>query len=348
MKNVGVIEGFFGPSWPMEERKSYATFLSQHGGSFYIYAPKQDANLRRNWREDWSLEYLNQLKYLVQTFHSFNIRFGVGFSPFGIGTQLSKEDSLCLKTKVKILSDLNVDILGIFFDDMPTNDNLAHTQIETVKVVKECFSQKIIFCPSYYSTDPILDKVFGKRPDHYLETIGEEVPLDVSIVWTGPKVISPDIDSKHLNEITTIIKRKPFLWDNLYANDGPKNCKFLKMKFFEGRSMDILQHSEAIGLNMMNQPELSKVLFLSSRLVLNGEDPESALGLALDKLCTFEFKKFFLNYREQFLINGVDSFSSEKKMTLIDELKTFSDKAALEIIEWLEGRYVVGAECLTD
>ncbi len=348
MHQIGVIEGFFGPSWSMEERLSYASFLSQHGGTFYIYAPKEDSRLRRQWREEWDEEYLNKLKSLTNRFQSQNISFGVGFSPFGIGTELSNDDKNSLRKKMISLSEMNIDFLGLFFDDMPINDNLAQTQLQTVDVVQENFKKKIIFCPSYYSTDPILDKVFGPRPAHYLETIGRDLPKDVSIAWTGPKVISNEISVTHLTEVQDILKRKPFLWDNLYANDGPKNCKFLKFKFFEGRSKEILLSSDGIGLNMMNQPELSKYLFLSSKLVLDGEHPEKAFVEALRELVSKDFSNFILQHKDLFLTKGLDSLSSTERIGLIAHLKLFSEPAAQEIVDWLEGKYLVGTECLTD
>lgn len=349
MNTTGVIEGFFGPQWPQDARLSYAEFLSTVGGDFYIYAPKQDPYLRKKWRDQWTPEYLSHLKFLADTFHNSGIRFGVGFSPFGLGTVLSEEDAGFLKEKLEALQNLKIDLLGLFFDDMPVTENLAGTQVEALKVVQAHFKGQIVFCPSYYTPDPILDKVFGTRPPHYLEDIAKGVSQDVSLAWTGPKVISPEIDAQHLIETTELLKRKPFLWENLFANDGPRNCKFLKLKPFSGRSKESFLQTEAFGFNMMNQPELSKILYLSSRLVLvNGLEPEKAFTEALAQLCSPDFKTFILVHNESFVSKGLDQLSTEEKQLLLNELKRFSDKGAQEITDWLEGKYVVGSECLTD
>lgn len=349
MNYTGVIEGFFGPQWPLTSRLSYADFLSRAGGDFYIYAPKQDPYLRKKWREDWSSDYLSYLKNMKETFSQKNIRFGVGFTPFGLGTVLSQNDKIELLKKLALIESLKIDLLGLFFDDMPVNDNLADTQLETLKLVQEKFKGQIVFCPSYYTPDPILDKVFGQRPTNYIEDIGGGVPQTVSIAWTGPKVISPEISAEHLIETTAILKRKPFIWENLYANDGPRNCKFLKLRAFTGRTKETFENSEAFGFNMMNQPELSKILFLSSRLVLvNDMAPDDAFKEALAQLCSVDFASFILTHKEIFLTRGLDNFSLEEKKAFIGELRTFSDKGAGEIIDWLEGKYDVGTECLTD
>jgi len=348
MQKIGVIEGFFGPQWPEQDRLNYATFLSRFGGDFYIYAPKQDAFLRKAWRDQWPAEYLEKLKNLISTFHSQNVEFGVGFSPFGLGEALNQEDISHLRAKLKILSDLKIDMLGLFFDDMPITANLAATQLSVLNLVKNNFGGKIIFCPSFYSYDPILDKVFGQRPENYLEEIANGTPLNVSIAWTGPKVISPVIDVEHLREVNTLLKRKPFIWENFFANDGPRNCKFLKLKPLTGRDASTFTQVEAIGLNLMNQSELSKILFLSSKLVLEGETPELAFEKAITVLCSESLKNFLLKHSDDFLNKGLDNFSSDEKSCFIEELEAFPEASAKEISDWLTDKYTVGSECLTD
>lgn len=349
MQNLGVVEGFFGPEWPEADRKSYASFLAQNRGEFYIYAPKRDAHLRKEWRAPWSPSYTDFLTDLIATFHKCNVKFGLGFSPFGLGSDLSEADKRALKEKLQIMQKLGIDLLGLFFDDMPVTANLAQTQIETLNFVREHFPGKIIFCPSFYTPDPILDKVFGQRPEHYLDDIAVGVPTEVAIAWTGPKVISPTIDQAHLKEVTTLLKRSPFIWENLFANDGPRNCKFLKLRAFSGREAGVLELTEAFAFNLMNQPQLSKILFLASVYVLrNKMDSDVAFGAALEQLCSSTLKDFILAHKDAFLNQGLDQFDLEAKELWITELKGMEDQAAQEIIAWLEGKYLVGPECLTD
>lgn len=348
MKSIGVVEGFFGPAWPEEKRLSYAEFMSQYGGNFYIYAPKQDPYLRKAWREIWDEAYLQKLQGMKNHFKKFGIQFGVGFSPFGLGTTLTEEDKKHLENKLSILNRLGIDLLGLFFDDMPTNDHLAETQIEALAIIQKSFHQRIVFCPSYYTPDPILEKVFGKMPERYLEKIADGIPLNVSVAWTGPKVISPVIDREHLVGVTTLLKRKPFIWENLFANDGPKNCKFLKLKPFSGRSAEAFAETEAFGFNMMNQPELSKMTYLASKYVLEGEEAEISFEKAVRELSSAEFATFVLEHRLEFLEKGLDVLPEETKQNYIQQLSVMKDPGALEIKEWLQGKYVVGSECLTD
>lgn len=349
MRSIGIVEGFFGPEWPEAQRNSYSSFLSQVGGDFYIYAPKRDQNLRKGWRDPWSEHFTAKLKNLCDHFHQHSIKFGVGLSPMGLGNTLSDSDIVMLENKIHQLQELNLDILGLFFDDMPVTDNLASTQIAVMEVVQKVFKGKIIFCPSFYSPDPILDKVFGQRPVHYLEDIAAGIPASMAIAWTGPKVISSEIDRKHLGEVSRLLKRKPFIWENIFANDGPRNCKFLKLKPFTGREKDLLQDTEGMAFNLMNQPELSKILFLASVLVLkNNQEPTRAFEEAISQMCSPEFGNFVLNYQDTFLKDGLDQINEAQKKLWIDELNKFPDAGAGEISDWLQGKYLVGPECLTD
>lgn len=349
MKTIGVIEGFFGPAWPEVDRNSYAKFLAECGADFYIYAPKQDPHLRKGWREKWDDEYIQKMKELCEHFLSFKIDFGVGLSPFGLGKVFSNSDKELLQEKLEILNGLGIKILGLFFDDMPSDDDLAATQLAALALVQKSFLGKIIFCPTYYTFDPILEKVFGKKPEGYLEVIANQVPKNVSLAWTGPKVISPVIDKEHLLEVSELLKRKPFIWENLFANDGPRNCKFLKLRPFSGRDHESFIQTEAFGLNMMNQPELSKYVFLASKYVLEGEtNAEIAFERSLSELCSSELKEFILHHKDEFLNLGLDQISDEQKQVYISELNLMKDKGALEIAQWLQGLYQVGSECLTD
>ncbi len=345
---IGIVEGFFGPQWSKEARIDYASFLKNAGGDFYIYAPKQDGNLRKNWREDWSGEYLAYLKSLVDLYHQHGLQFGVALSPFGLDQKLDDKNREILTQKMKQLNDLGIDLLGVFFDDMHSYDLLAEVQIEVVSFLKTKFSKKIIFCPTYYTPDPILEKVFGKMPEGYLEKIAKGIPADVEIAWTGPKVISPEIGLDHLKEVESLLKRKPFIWENLFANDGPKNCKFLKLKAFDGREKGILEHTSGYAFNLMNQPYLSQISFLASKLVLEGSSPESAYHEALGELCSPLLVDFIHEHDEKFLKEGLDQLSSEQKDRFITILEEMYEPQAKDIRDWLRGDYLVGSECLTD
>jgi hypothetical protein len=211
------------------------------------------------------------------------------------------------------------------------------------------FPKGLIFCPSFYSYDPILDKVFGQRPAGYLEGLKDAIPQGVEICWSGPKVISDILDTKHLSEVSNLLGRQPFIWENFFANDGPRNCKFLKLRYLSGRDKGVTHLTSAVGFNLMNQPHLSQLLFLSAVLVIRDSfTPEDGFNESLRELCSPQLARFILDKRELFLEHGFDNISDEMRQELISHEGLDDSDIASEIRSWLLGEYIVGPECLTD
>ncbi len=193
--------------------------------------------------------------------------FGVGLSPFEIYSRWNEKTKELLREKVQKLEELDITYLGLFFDDMKGSPDLADRQLEIVNYVRGTTDKTLLFCPTYYSDDPLLDKIFGQRSPHYLRQMGT-LPADIQIFWTGSKVISKSISAEELKAVAGVLQRKPMIWDNYFANDGPKQCRFLKLKPLEGRSQDTLKSSSGWAFNLMNQPSLSEAVFASSVDVL--------------------------------------------------------------------------------
>lgn len=346
---LGLIEGFFGPAWPEQARLDFAPFLQKHGFAFYLYAPKADPFLRKKWRAPWSGEYKAKLAGYAKHFHAHGVQFGVGLSPFELHLLPKPEQKAALREKLDQLNEAGLDVLGLFFDDMPIHEGLAQAQLEAIEIVRAATKAKIIFCPAFYTPDPILEKVFGKRPETYWSDI-RSAPQDVEFAWTGPKVISEDIPVEHLIETTELLGRRPFLWDNLFANDGPRNCKFLKIRPPKGRTAAALQASNGWAWNPMNQAALSQLVMLASRqAVLDRTAPEFALAQAIQSMCTPGLAAFLMEHKQEMLELGLDKLDPAVKEGWRKELRAWhSEPVAKEIDQWLAGEFIVGAECLTD
>ncbi|HLA14484.1 MAG TPA: beta-N-acetylglucosaminidase domain-containing protein, partial [Gemmatimonadaceae bacterium] len=171
---LGVIEGFYGKPWTWEEREETIRFLAPHGFRFYIYAPKADPYLRRKWQEDHPAEIATRLSALSRACRGARVRFGAGISPFEAYTDFNAAAQGALARKLSFLDDIGIDDLAILFDDMRGDiPDLARLQVEMVHwALERTKASRIIVCPSYYSDDPILDRVFGARPTRYLEDLG--------------------------------------------------------------------------------------------------------------------------------------------------------------------------------
>ncbi len=340
---IGIVEGFFGPEWSWEARNHFCENLSSYGGDFYIYAPKRDSYLRKNWTQNHPTETWGEIKKLSLKCFQENIEFGIGLSPFEIHNKWNQQAKQKLHNKISHLSELNFNYLGLFFDDMKGSADLADIQIEIVEYIKTITNKTILFCPTYYSYDPILDKVFGQRAADYLEKIGT-LSRDIQIFWTGSKVIPNSISGNELGEVAQVLKRKPLIWDNYFANDGPKQCKFLKLKPLEGSSGTVLKSSAGWAFNLMNQPKLSELVFSASVRVLKyNENPMSAFDQVLLNAKDSKSLKTYMNNFVEVGLDGIDMKTKIEITSLLNEQGAFS-----EIRDWLKGKYSVGNECLTD
>ena len=229
---IGVIEGFYGRSWRWEDRWDYAGFFKEHGYRYYIYAPKGDPFLRRRWQEPWPAATAEKIAALAHHYRKMGVLFGIGLSPYEIYLNYGTEAKRQLAQKVEELNAMPYDCLCVLFDDMKGDiSNLARLQVDIVhQLAASSVASTLILCPTYYSYDPILTKVFGPMPEHYLDDLGRWLDPAIHLFWTGPHVISHEYPPSHLREVTERLQRQPFLWDNRLANDGARQSQFLHLR----------------------------------------------------------------------------------------------------------------------
>jgi len=351
---VGIIEGFYGEPWSWEEREEYAAFLKQHGFSFYIYAPKADTFMRKKWREPFPSDIESRLTSLSARCRAEGIEFGVGFSPYEIYlSPFNDAVKAQLKARIDLFNRIGVDKLGLLMDDMKGDSpELARRQIEIVNWAAERSTAKqIVFCPTYYSFDPVLEKLFGKKPEGYLEQLGREMDKKVRVFWTGELVCSKSYSEEHLKSTAELLGRKPFLWDNYPVNDGPRMCKFLHLRPMTGRPAAIQQWLSAHSVNPMNQPTLSKIPLLTLKFSYEqaaAYSPDQAFLKAAEMVTCKEMAVQLEKDLPAFMDRGLDQLNPEDRARLKDSYKPYlgsranwTDKAAREITDWLNDRYTV-------
>ena len=176
---LGVIEGFYGKPWGAGARRDMIDWLAQLGIHAYLYAPKADPWLRRNWRSAWPGEERAALTGLAQRADAVGLLFGVGLSPFGIYQSYGPAQKRALRDRIFAINDLGASLLAILFDDMPGDQpDLATTQAQVMADVAGWSSAKeLLLCPTYYSEDPVLDRFFGARPGRLSERSRRGTPV---------------------------------------------------------------------------------------------------------------------------------------------------------------------------
>jgi hyaluronoglucosaminidase len=263
---LGTIEGFYGRPWTWEERESTISYLAPHGYRFYLYAPKADVYLRRRWKDPHPPELADNLARLAARCRALGVRFGVGISPFEIFAEdFDGAAQEALQAKLRFADELGVEDLAILFDDMRGDmPDLAERQARIVDwAAGRTGASRIIVCPSYYTDDPVLDRVFGQRPAEYLERLGALLDPAIHVFWTGEEVVTREFSVTHLQRVAEQMGRKPFLWDNYPVNDGQRMSQYLHLRGFTGRPAAMADHVAAHGVNPALQAVLTRIPMLT-------------------------------------------------------------------------------------
>lgn len=346
---LGLIEGFYGRQWSWEERGDMAGFLGGSGFTHYIYAPKGDRCLRAAWRQPFSAQWLSDLERFGAQCRAAGLKWGLGLSPMGLQEQYSAGDREALARTLASLNDLGLDLLWLLFDDMRGDHaQLAENQCVVSADVARQFSGSLAVCPSYYSSDPVLDQVFGQRPDHYLPDLSRGLSQSVDILWTGEKVISDSLSPVDCASFAEQTGRKPLLWDNYPVNDGRVTSAHLHINAFTRRDPELKTCAAGHFVNPMNQSALSKLALSSLPGVYNdkGYDPDVARERAFESLPA-SLAALLRRDWALFQFQGLTAIDAETNARLRADYSVCNHPAAQEVVAWLAGDYQFDPDCLT-
>lgn len=345
---LGLIEGFFGRPWSWSDRHEAMRFLAPHGFTSYLYAPKADGRLRRNWHEPYPDDALAELAGFAAACRAAGVRFGVGFTPFELHLRPHDGWQVPMRAKLAQLREAGIDDLAILFDDMRGDvPDLAERQAAIVHFAAEqSRAERLLCCPSYYSDDIILDVAFGERPAFYLEELGRLLDPSIAIMWTGEEVVSREYSPGHLARVAEALGRKPFLWDNYPVNDGPRMSQHLHLRGFTGRPAAIAGQLAGHGINLALQPVLSRIPALTlAESYATGDGYE--YGAAFDRAAEVVLGPELAERVRRDLLTlqdrGLDRLA-ERRATLRERYAAFDHPAAREIVAWLDGRWDVTDE----
>lgn len=345
---LGIVEGYFGPPWSWAERRATMECLSEHGYRFFIYAPKADAFLRRCWREPYPNDTLSQLAAFAAACRAVKVRFGIGLSPYETYLNFDAQTRDMLAAKLAQLDSIGVDDLAILFDDMRGDlPDLAARQLEIVDfAAARTKASRIILCPSYYSDDPVLDRVFGARPPGYLQTLGRSLDASINLFWTGEEVCARAFSVGHLDAVAERLRRKPLLWDNYPVNDGVRMSQHLHLRAFTGRPAAIANRIAAHAINPALQPTLTRIPAITlTRSYAMGDDYRygEALKSAADLVLGSKLAKMIREDLIELQDTGLDRLG-ERTQALHQRYSAIDHAGAREVLKWLNGGYQTADE----
>lgn len=277
------------------------------------------------------------------------MRFGVGLSPYEAYRRFDDDCRRALLAKLRWLERLELDELAILFDDMRSDvSELARTQVDMMHWVRDHTQVDTLrVCPSYYSEDPVLDRVFGARPSDYLSTLGRSLDPAIEVFWTGEEVCSREVSPGHLKRIGDLLRRKPVLWDNYPVNDGDRMSRHLHLRAFTGRPAANAAHLAGHGINPALQPTLTAIpaLTLAESYRLG---PDYQYGRAFRQAAREVLGAELAQQVQADLLvledGGLARIGEEKRQALLRTYDGFDHPGAQEIMRWLMGEYQVTDE----
>ncbi|XP_037952799.1 protein O-GlcNAcase [Teleopsis dalmanni] len=250
----GVIEGFYGRPWTMEQRKDLFRKLKKWGMDSYVYAPKDDYKHRAYWRELYTVEEADHLSSLISAAKEHDVVFYYALSPGLDMTYSSQKEIQTLKRKLDQVSQFGCEAFALLFDDIEAELSKVDKEVfqtfgnAQVSVTNEVYTHlgnpKFFFCPTQYCSSRAIPTLHDSE---YLNTLGSKLNHDIDIMWTGNKVISKIITLESIQEITEILRRPPVIWDNLHANDYDQKRVFLGP--YSGRSPELIPHLRGVMTN---------------------------------------------------------------------------------------------------
>ncbi len=344
---TGVVEGFYGHPWGQQLRLDYADILCQLGLNSFLYAPKADPFLRRQWQNDWPAAEWRQLLELSRHYAAAGLRFGVGLSPFQLYAGYGVREQRRLQGKIERLNELEAPLLAVLFDDMPGDQaDLAGRQAEIVADIEHwTTASRLLVCPTYYSFDPVLERHFGPRPASYWAELGRLLPAGIDVFWTGNEVCSKSILARDVERARAALGRPLVLWDNYPVNDGALRSRHLYLEPLAQRPVGAADALRGHFCNPMIQGLCSVPALLGLARLYAGERaagddvPGAILGAAVWQ----QLQRDSTLFRDQ----GLDM--PEKRRSDLEALyRTLPGPAAVEVVRWLRGEDAFDPACLTD
>ncbi|WP_412030290.1 beta-N-acetylglucosaminidase domain-containing protein [Deinococcus yunweiensis] len=252
MKFLGVIEGFYGPPWTVAQRSRLFARMQAWGMETYLYAPKDDPWHRQRWREQYPPEHAQALADLTAVARQHGVRLVYALSP---GLDLdwnAPDDRRALTDKFAQVAALGVTDFALLFDDIPYSDDRAaqaRVQVQAAHEVMDALwpakpGGHFLFCPTEYCADRAVPTV---ATSPYLHELGTGLRPEIEIFWTGPQVVSPQIDVAGILEVNTALRRPVLLWDNLHASDYTLHR--LHLGPYAGRPLELRAHLSGILSN---------------------------------------------------------------------------------------------------
>ncbi|KAM3622768.1 uncharacterized protein V6R79_002877 [Siganus canaliculatus] len=251
----GVVEGFYGRPWTMAQRTELFKKEQKWALNTYLYAPKDDYKHRMYWRDLYSPEEAEQLIALISAAKKHDVEFIYAISPGLDITFSNPKEVAALERKLDQVKEFGCRSFSLLFDDIEAEmcpadkrafSSFAHAQVAITNAVYRHLGEPetFLFCPTDYCAAFCTPSV---SQSSYLHTVGDNLLPGIDILWTGPKVVSHKISVESIDEVSSVLKRAPVIWDNIHANDYDPQRLFLGP--YKDRSTELIPKLRGVLTN---------------------------------------------------------------------------------------------------
>lgn len=260
----GVVEGFYGRPWTVQQRHDMIAFIAGLGMNAYVYSPKDDPFTRRRWREPYPDDAAAELRELAAVAREAGIALWYGVSP-GLSMRYSEPaDVEAVHAKLAGVRELGLTDAALFLDDIPGRlqhpadraafPDLVTAQLHLVRQVEERLAARgegarFAVCPTDY---------WGHGDEPYIASLGTGLAAGTALFWTGRAICSPEITVAEAELFAGSAGRRPLYWDNFPVNDVAMTHE-LHIGPYLGRDAGLAESAAGIVANPMPLAEASKI-----------------------------------------------------------------------------------------
>jgi hypothetical protein len=235
----GVIEGFYGEPWSHEQRLRVLREIGSWGMNRYVYAPKDDLYHRRRWRDPYPDDEAQRLSELATAARSAGVELVYALHPALDLVHADEADHEAIAAKIRALHGIGFRRFALLFDDVDEilgdardrdrwGSDAAGTgrmhgatcaRVETEVLAPLGLAGTLLMVPTDYA---------GSGHSGYRHGLGETLPRDTTVMWTGDDVVVGVVTAEHIAGAAAAFGHRPLaLWDNFPVNDFDPARAFL-------------------------------------------------------------------------------------------------------------------------
>ena len=195
-------------------------------------------------------------------------------------------------------------------------------------------------CPTEYS---------GDESGYYISKLGQNIPSDVKMFWTGSEICSRILTCREADEFKRTTAHRPLYWDNYPVNDA-EMFQEMHLGPVLGRDKHLYKSCDGLISNVMEYAECSKLpLMTIADYLWNPEsyDPDESIANAQREILG-DKAEIFSYIADHLQVSCVRRHASEQmsdKLMHINFLAA-TDRKAKALVEFSEYNSKM-RECLT-